>query len=241
VLTEIRHSLLECGQAAGRWVKTTQLESESNNDITLLIAKGRSLSSAVNIYKAIYSMLQVFDALKWHGARYMDKDTCKEIVLDWPMLWIAVNEMCNIICPIVMNIQDASQVLAENTELMVRCTSNSELQYMRLANNIRRPEQCNSDYSIDNYPARDSFEEPPEEEEQLPYVAGSESEKEKDDDNCSRRSDQSVLETSKKVRHQPTRPIRRPFGVGELLHKHRTSKSFKERQLILNPLFPRKS
>jgi hypothetical protein len=230
-LARIREELVASVRVAREWAEDCRVECDTNDQSKNGAAKGRSYGSAINIQVALVSMIQVFDELKWKGARYLD-EACNEIILDWSMLWIMIAELVNILRPVVVNMQDATQVLRENADMHVRRTTNDERQYMRVAGTTSRPRATPSLYSVENYPQRDKREPPPQPSDaELEYISSAQ------DDTASRNSNQSVRETSRKGR-RPIKPIPEPFPTTDLLEKHRCSKTFKERHILINPLLP---
>jgi hypothetical protein len=230
-LQRIKEELVAAVRIARDWMEDCRIECENNKESANGAAKGRSFASANNVYFALVSMIQVFDELTWNGARYVD-EACNEIILDWTMLWIMIAELTNILRPVVMNMQDATQVLKENADMHVRRTTNDEQQYMRVSGNTSRPMSTPSLYSVERYPQRERREPPPQPSDaELEYVSSTQ------EDTQSRNSNQSVREVGLKG-PKPRNPIREPFPTSDLLDQHRISNSFKCRQIMVNPLRP---
>jgi hypothetical protein len=231
-LARIREELVASVRVAKVWVEDCRIECDLNEESKNGAAKGRSYGSATNVQVALVSMIQIFDELKWKGARYLDQE-CNEIILDWSMLWIMIAELVNILRPVVVNMQDATKVLRENADMHVRRTTNDERQYMRVAGTTTRPRSRPSLYSSETYPHREKREPPPQpSDKELEYISSTQ------EDTASRNSNQSVAETARKGRRMPRNPIPEPFPTADLVENHRTSKSFKERQILINPLLP---
>jgi hypothetical protein len=146
------------------------------------------------------------------------------------MLWIMIDELIDILRPVVKNMQDATQVLKENADMGVRRTTNEEKQYMRVRGNTSRPISFPSLKSVELYPRRDWHDPPPDPTDaELEYISSAQ------EDTQSRSSRQSVREVSQKGPGVKV-PIRAPFPSSDLLDKHMISDNFKCRHVVVNPL-----